>query len=96
MKGDKMKTPSCLSLLGLVFATMMSPALAETGVSATEIKIGMVNALSGPTAGLGQGIKAGSEAYFKKVNAAGGVNGRKITVISEDDGYDPADRKSVV
>lgn len=85
-----MKSSYWLSLLGLVFATMWSPALAETGVTATEIKIGMANALSGPTAGLGQGIKAGSEAYFRKINATGGVNGRKITLISEDDGYDPA------
>jgi ABC-type branched-subunit amino acid transport system substrate-binding protein len=67
----------------------MSAAAAETGVTATEIKIGMANALSGPTAGLGQGMKAGSEAYFKKINAAGGVHGRKITLVSEDDGYDP-------
>lgn len=85
-----MNTRNCLSLLGLLFATLMSPAQAETGVSATEIKIGMANAQSGPTAGLGQGIKAGSEAYFKKVNAAGGVHGRKIVLITEDDGYDPA------
>lgn len=63
--------------------------MAESGVTATEIKIGMANALSGPTAGLGIGIKSGSEAYFKKVNAAGGVNGRKINLVSEDDGYDP-------
>jgi ABC-type branched-subunit amino acid transport system substrate-binding protein len=67
----------------------MSAAAAETGVTATEIKIGMANALSGPTAGLGLGMKAGSEAYFKKINAAGGVHGRKITLVSEDDGYDP-------
>lgn len=85
-----MKRTSRLSLLGLLFATILSSAaLAETGVTATEIKIGMANAQSGPTAGLGQGIKAGSEAYFKKVNAAGGVNGRKIVLVSEDDGYDP-------
>ncbi|WP_343730337.1 ABC transporter substrate-binding protein [Duganella sp.] len=67
----------------------MSSVYADPGVTPTEIKIGMANALSGPTAALGQGIKAGSEAYFKKVNAAGGVNGRKITLVSEDDGYDP-------
>lgn len=84
-----MKNTFCLALLGLFLTTMTPSALAETGVTATEIKIGMANALSGPTAGLGQGIKAGSEAYFKKVNAAGGVNGRKIVLISEDDGYDP-------
>ncbi len=84
-----MKRFARLSLLGLLFATMMSSVYADPGVTPTEIKIGMANALSGPTAALGQGIKAGSEAYFKKVNAAGGVNGRKITLVSEDDGYDP-------
>lgn len=83
-----MKRAARTVLLSLFFA-MMSVARAETGVTATEIKIGMANAQSGPTAALGQGIKAGSEAYFKKVNAAGGVHGRKITLISEDDGYDP-------
>jgi branched-chain amino acid transport system substrate-binding protein len=84
-----MKSTRCIALLGLFFAITTS-ALAETGVTATEIKIGMANAQTGPTAGLGQGLKAGSEAYFKKVNAAGGVNGRKIVLITEDDGYDPA------
>lgn len=74
---------------GLFLAAWMSGAAAETGVTAGEIKIGMANALSGPTAGLGQGIKAGSEAYFKKINNAGGVHGRKINLASEDDGYDP-------
>lgn len=62
---------------------------AEDGVSDKEIKIGMANALSGPAAGLGTQLKAGAEAYFAKVNAAGGVNGRKITLVSLDDGYEP-------
>lgn len=84
-----MKTKTIISAAGLLLAAWLPAAMAESGVTATEIKIGMANALSGPTAGLGQGIKAGSEAYFKKVNAAGGVNGRKITLVSEDDGYDP-------
>lgn len=84
-----MKTTTFISAAALLLASLTSSAVAESGVTATEVKIGMANALSGPTAGLGQGIKSGSEAYFKKVNAAGGVNGRKITLVSEDDGYDP-------
>jgi ABC-type branched-subunit amino acid transport system substrate-binding protein len=78
-----------LLLASLSLASLTTAARAENGVTATDIKIGMANALSGPTAGLGLGIKSGSEAYFRKVNAAGGVNGRKITLVSEDDGYDP-------
>lgn len=84
-----MKTKALISAAALFLASLTSTAMAESGVTATEIKIGMANALSGPTAGLGLGIKSGSEAYFKKVNAAGGVNGRKINLVSEDDGYDP-------
>jgi len=75
-----MKNKLFTAALGLMLSSLVSVASAETGVTATEIKIGMANAQTGPTAGLGLGIKAGSEAYFKKVNAAGGINGRKITL----------------
>lgn len=64
-------------------------AHAEDGVTDKEIRIGMANALSGPASGLGTQIKAGAEAYFAKVNAAGGINGRRITLVSLDDGYEP-------
>lgn len=73
--------------LGVVGAAQ--PAFADNGVSDKEIKIGMANALSGPAAGLGTQLKAGAEAYLAKVNAAGGINGRKITLVSLDDGYEP-------
>lgn len=65
-------------------------AHAQDGVSDNEIRIGMANALSGPAAGLGSQLKSGAEAYFAEVNAAGGINGRRITLISLDDGYEPA------
>jgi branched-chain amino acid transport system substrate-binding protein len=65
------------------------PCFAENGVTQNEIVIGMSNALSGPASGLGKGLKAGAIAYIDKVNAAGGVNGRKIKLISYDDGYEP-------
>lgn len=65
-------------------------AHAEEGVSADEVRIGMVNAQSGPAAGLGLGMRAGAQAYFARINAEGGVNGRKINLIDHDDGYEPA------
>ncbi len=66
------------------------PVQAEDGVSANEIVLGMANALSGPASGLGTGMRDGSQAYFNQLNAAGGINGRKIKLISVDDGYEPA------
>ena len=68
--------------------TAMS-ASAQEGVSEKEIRIGMANALSGPASGLGVNLKAGADAYLARVNAAGGVNGRKIVLLSKDDGYEP-------
>jgi branched-chain amino acid transport system substrate-binding protein len=65
------------------------PTYAEDGVTQNEIVIGMSNALSGPAAGLGTQLKVGATAYIEKINAAGGVNGRKIRLISYDDGYEP-------
>jgi branched-chain amino acid transport system substrate-binding protein len=77
--------------LVVVSLALSSPiAFAEDGVSKGEIVIGMSNALTGPASALGTGIKSGAEAYFKKVNGSGGVNGRKIKLISMDDGYEPA------
>ncbi len=60
------------------------------GVATDEIVIGMSNALSGPASALGTGLKTGAAVYFDKVNAAGGVHGRKIRVVSYDDGYEPS------
>ena len=59
------------------------------GASDTEIKIGNTNPYSGRASAYGTIGKAIS-AYFDKVNAEGGINGRKITFISLDDGYNPA------
>jgi branched-chain amino acid transport system substrate-binding protein len=66
------------------------PAQAQQdGVTDKEIRVGMANALSGPASGLGTDLKAGAEAYLARVNAAGGVNGRRIVLVSKDDGYEP-------
>jgi branched-chain amino acid transport system substrate-binding protein len=60
----------------------------DTGASDTEIKIGNVEAYSGPASAYGI-IGKTEEAYFKMINDQGGVNGRKINWISYDDGYSP-------
>jgi branched-chain amino acid transport system substrate-binding protein len=58
------------------------------GVSDTEIKIGNTSPYSGPLSNASP-IPLSTEAYFKKINAEGGINGRKITWISYDDAYSP-------
>ena len=60
----------------------------DTGASDTEIKIGNIEAYSGPASAYGI-IGKTEEAYFKMINDTGGVNGRKINFISYDDGYSP-------
>jgi branched-chain amino acid transport system substrate-binding protein len=60
----------------------------DPGASDTEIKIGNTNPYSGPASAYGT-IGKTIDAYFKKVNAEGGINGRKINFISYDDGYSP-------
>ena len=61
----------------------------DPGASDTEIRIGQTMPYSGPLSMLGTIGKA-SAAYFEKVNAEGGVNGRKLKLIALDDGYNPA------
>jgi branched-chain amino acid transport system substrate-binding protein len=60
----------------------------DTGASDTEIKIGNTMPYSGPASAYGV-VGRTEEAYFKKINAEGGINGRKITFISYDDAYSP-------
>jgi len=60
----------------------------DPGASDTEIKLGQTMPYSGPASAYGAQGKS-ETAYFKMVNARGGINGRKITFISLDDGYSP-------
>ena len=59
------------------------------GVTANEIKVASIVTASGPLPGATEGAYRGTQAYLAKVNAAGGVCGRKITVLKGDDGLDP-------
>jgi ABC-type branched-subunit amino acid transport system substrate-binding protein len=75
-----------------VLAASGSGALAQkkydTGATDTEIKIGNIMPYSGPASAYGV-IGKTEAAYFKKINDAGGINGRRINFISYDDGYSP-------
>jgi branched-chain amino acid transport system substrate-binding protein len=76
----------------VIAAASSSGALAQkkydTGATDTEIKIGNIMPYSGPASAYGV-IGRTEAAYFKKINDAGGINGRKINFISYDDGYSP-------
>jgi branched-chain amino acid transport system substrate-binding protein len=61
----------------------------EVGVDNDRILFGQAAALSGPSSALGQGMRQGILAAFAEINARGGVHGRKLELISRDDGYDP-------
>jgi branched-chain amino acid transport system substrate-binding protein len=63
---------------------------AVPGVSEREILIGSCSALEGPSHFLGTETVTGAKAYLNMVNDAGGVDGRKLKLISYDDSYDPA------
>jgi branched-chain amino acid transport system substrate-binding protein len=78
-------TTLALVLLAMAHET----ARAEPGVTPTTIVIGQSAVFSGPAQALGNDMRAGALAYFQAVNAAGGINGRKIELRSLDDGYEP-------
>jgi branched-chain amino acid transport system substrate-binding protein len=77
-----------LSIGNLSIESTAFAAKYDTGASDTEIKIGNTIPYSGPASAYGT-IGHVEAAYFKMLNDAGGVNGRKITYLSQDDGYSP-------
>jgi ABC-type branched-subunit amino acid transport system substrate-binding protein len=68
-------------------STSAAPPAAEIGVSNDEIVLGQSTALSGPLAEIGIDTSLASKAYFDHINQKGGVNGRKIRLITLDDAY---------
>jgi len=88
-------TATRLAILSTAFALLAASstgALAQkkydTGATDTEIKVGNIMPYSGPASAYGV-IGKTEAAYFKMINDAGGINGRKINFISYDDGYSP-------
>jgi branched-chain amino acid transport system substrate-binding protein len=87
-----MRRLAAFSTAVILLAACGSSALAQKkydpGVTDTEIKIGNIMPYSGPASAYGV-IGRTEAAYFRKINAEGGINGRKINFISYDDAYSP-------
>lgn len=85
-------------LLSAATALVLSSgiAMAQTpGVTKTEVKVGAFLGLSGDFALPSRDVQLATEAYFAKVNASGGVHGRKLSFVGIDDGYVPSRSASV-
>ncbi|MEW6707610.1 MAG: ABC transporter substrate-binding protein [Pseudomonadota bacterium] len=83
-----------LALLPLAAAAGAQAQAPSQGVSKNEIVVGTIQDLSGPLAGYGKQIRMGMLLRVDELNEQGGVHGRKIKLLVEDDGYDP--RKAVL
>jgi ABC-type branched-subunit amino acid transport system substrate-binding protein len=73
----------------VAMAALVGPAWAEPGVTDTEIVLGSYAALEGPASFLGTQTVVGARAYLSSVNDHGDVHGRKIQLVSRNDGYEP-------
>src|SRR5579859_30308 len=71
-------------------AVPLTPMPNVHGISADEIRFGIVAPFSGASRELGRQMKLGIDTAFDRVNAAGGVNGRKLHLFAADDGYEPS------
>jgi ABC-type branched-subunit amino acid transport system substrate-binding protein len=80
---------SFAAVIALGATILAVPALAENGVSDDAILFGQAAVLEGPAAALGLGMQIGLNAAFNEINAKGGVNGRKLKLLSVSDGYEP-------
>ena len=77
---------SCVLVIGVVWPTLA--AAQAPGVTPDKIVLGQAAVFSGPAAQLGIQMRNGIKAYFDEVNAKGGVHGRKLELVSEDDRYE--------
>jgi branched-chain amino acid transport system substrate-binding protein len=87
MHGKTILSSALAAAIGLFSGNYV--ALADPGVAADKIVFGQAAALEGPAAALGIGMRDGILAAFAETNKAGGVHGRKLELISADDGYEP-------
>jgi ABC-type branched-subunit amino acid transport system substrate-binding protein len=89
MKRNFLKAAAAGAGALLVSQTGFAQKKYDTGATDKEIKIGNISPYSGPASAYGA-IGKSIDAYFKKVNAEGGINGRQIKYITLDDGYNPS------
>lgn len=80
------RLPACI---GVALALLGGDAVGETGVSAQEILLGQSAPFSGPAGELGRDFLVGAQSYFSRINAQGGVHGRRVRLLSLDDRYEP-------
>jgi branched-chain amino acid transport system substrate-binding protein len=85
-----MKSQNWFAAVTALFMSLdVNSAIAEPGVSSSKIVFGQAAALDGPVAALGRDVRAGLLAAFDEANARGGVRGRKLELVSRNDGYEP-------
>ncbi|WJR80317.1 ABC transporter substrate-binding protein [Bradyrhizobium sp. NP1] len=81
-----------VAFCGAILLSAIDSAAAQdrTGITDTSIKIGIFQPLTGPATIFGYPVSNGVTAVFDEANAKGGINGRKIEIVLEDDGCDNA------
>ena len=84
-----MRLASILATAILAAIATASIAQQQQGVSKSEVLIGTIQDLSGPLAGYGKQARNGMLLRISEINEQGGIHGRKLKLIAEDDGYDP-------
>ena len=80
---------SILTGVAAALSLLAGTAQAQQGVSKDEILVGTIQDLSGPVAGFGKAVRQGMLLRIDEINEQGGVNGRKLKLVAEDNGYDP-------
>jgi len=83
-----LRTAACRLLAALALLSAQYAFAAEVGVTSDKIVLGQAAVFTGPAAQLGIQMRNGIKAYFDYVNERGGVNGRKLELVSEDDKYE--------
>lgn len=84
------RSSALFAAIGAALSLVVSGACAEDGVSKDTILIGGYGPITGPAAFIGLGGRDGAAMAIEEINAAGGVNGRKLKMIFEDDAFSPA------
>lgn len=82
------KTTRRTTLIALAACGVGTPAWADPGLSNDQVLVGQSIALSGPLGDLGQEVLRGNQAALAQINAKGGIHGRKIELLTQDDAYD--------
>lgn len=94
-----LKSLALVLITGLVLTacgTAEKNSESAQGVTETTVTVGNTAAISGAYAPVGAPYNAGIKAYFEKVNEAGGINGREIKFVHQDDEFDPAKGKAAL